>query len=327
MKAKNLLLLAVLTIIAAVLIGGFLIYKSYHPSTKDAYVGANKIHVAAQITGPAKQVKAHNYEQVHKGQLLVTIDPRPYKIELQKAKAQLAQAKQNIRAEKAQVAIAEAQLQQSQTELKWAQQHAKRIVKLVKKGRVSEEEGDKVISKRLEAQAKVTAAKNKLRKARAQLGKDTQDQAQLREAKAKVRHALLKLSYTKITAPADGQLINFDVRPGTMVHAGKTLFDLVAEGQWWVDANFKETQLTHLKPGQKATIKLDMYPNQTLQGHIESISQGSGSAFSIMPPENATGNWVKVTQRFPVRIDLDTQDFSKQLRVGASSEVTINLES
>lgn len=327
MKAKNLLLLATLAIIAAIAIGGFLIYRSYHPSTKDAYVGANKVHVAAQVSGQATQVNAQNYQMVHQGDLLVKIDESRFDIELQKARAQLHQAKQNIRAQQAQVDIAKAEIKQRQAELDWAEEHAQRILKLVKKGRISKEKGDQVTKKRLEARAAMVAAKNKLRKAKAQLGKQGKGKAQLHKARSKVAHALVKLGYTKIRAPADGQLINFDVQPGTMIRKGEALFDLVKQNEWWVDANFKETQLTHLKQGQPAQVQLDMYPDHTLKGYIQSISQGSGSAFSIMPPENATGNWVKVTQRFPVRIKLKTKNFPRQLRVGASAEVTINLES
>lgn len=326
-KAKNLILLGALTVIALIAITIFLIYKHYHPSTKDAYVGANTVHVAAQVSGPAQKVKAQNYQMVHKGDLLLTIDPRPFKIQLQKAQAQLAQARQNIQAEKAQIAIAKAQVKQQKAELEWAKTHAQRINELVKKGRISKQKGDKVTSKRLEAEAALVAAKNKLDKAKAQLGPHSKDRAQLQQAKAKIHQAQLKLSYTHITAPTDGQLINFSVRPGTMVRKGKPLFDVVSDNKWWVDANFKETQLTNLHVGQTAKVTLDMYPDQTLNGHIESISQGSGSAFSIMPPENATGNWVKVTKRFPVRIHLDAKDFPRQLRVGASANVTVNINS
>lgn len=326
-KAKNLILLGALTLIAVIAITIFLIYKHYHPSTKDAYVGAHTVHVAAQVSGPADKVKVDNYDTVHKGQLLLTIDPRPFKIQLQKAKAQLAVAKQNIQAEKAQVAIAKAQVQQKQAELSWAKKHAQRFQKLAKNDRISQEKADKAISNSLQSQAALVAAKNKLRKAKAQLGHDDQGRAQLHKAQALVHHAQLELSYTRIKAPANGQVINFTVRPGTMVREGKPLFDLVTHNEWWVDANFKETQLTNLHQGQKATVTLDMYPDHSLKGHIESISQGSGSAFSIMPPENATGNWVKVTKRFPVRIKLDAKDFPRQLRVGASAQVTVNIES
>jgi membrane fusion protein (multidrug efflux system) len=148
---------------------------------------------------------------------------------------------------------------------------------------------------------------------------------QLRAASAQLDKTTHDRARTHVTAPANGWVSNATLRPGTVVQAGTPAFAVIEDGQWWVDANFKETDLARIKPGQKATIRLDMYPGTTLDGVVESISAGSGATFSVLPPENATGNWVKVTQRFPVRIKITSSPApDKPLRMGASATVTID---
>lgn len=181
----------------------------------------------------------------------------------------------------------------ARAELELDQKNAERIITLVSEGRASKAEGD--------------AAK-----------------AKLAVSKANLAQAELNLQYTQVLAPANGIITNLSLREGTIIGAGKPLFALIESDNWWVDANYKETQLTRITPGQSAKVKLDMYPKYTLQGKVESISDGSGSIFSLLPPENATGNWVKVSQRFTVRIKLSNLDPAFPLRVGASSTVTIN---
>lgn len=150
------------------------------------------------------------------------------------------------------------------------------------------------------------------------------DSAQLAIAQQQLAQAELNLQYTKITAPADGYVTQFVLRKGQYVIAGNPLFALVENNQWWVDANFKETDLARVKKGQTATIKVDIYPDYTFNGIVQGISAGSGATFSLLPPENATGNWVKVTQRFPIRVNIINPNPDHPLRMGASSTVTIN---
>jgi membrane fusion protein (multidrug efflux system) len=148
---------------------------------------------------------------------------------------------------------------------------------------------------------------------------------QLRGAAAQLDKATHDRVRTHVTAPAGGWVTNISVRPGNVVQAGTPAFAVVEDGNWWVDANFKETDLGRIKPGQPATIRLDMYPGTTFEGIVESISAGSGASFSVLPPENATGNWVKVTQRFPVRVKITSQpDPDKPLRMGASATVKVD---
>ena len=147
---------------------------------------------------------------------------------------------------------------------------------------------------------------------------------QLRAASAQLAKATHDRVKTHTTAPSDGILSNVTLRPGATVQAGQPLFAIIEANRWWVDANFKETDLARIKVGQPATVYLDMYPGVTFDGIVESISSGSGASFSVLPPENASGNWVKVTQRFPVRIALTNPPADKPLRVGASTSVTID---
>jgi membrane fusion protein (multidrug efflux system) len=298
-------------------------HEELYPSTDDAYVRANIIHIAPQVSGPISKVSVQNYQTVKKGQKLVQIDQRPFLIAVQSAEAQLAQALQQEKSSEAAVKIAQAEIPQRESQLKLAQENAKRILKLVADGQASKQQGDEVSSKLKVAQAALTAAYKQLDQALAELGKRGNLNPTVEKAEASLEKAKLELSYTDIKAPESGELVNFTLRPGTMVNAGKALFDIVENNSWWVNTNFKETDLARIKTGQTAYVTTDMYPDHTYTGKVYKISPGSGAAFSLLPPENATGNWVKVTQRFPVKIIIKTSK-AYPLRVGASATVTVN---
>lgn len=146
----------------------------------------------------------------------------------------------------------------------------------------------------------------------------------LQMAKNNLDKAKLDLTYTTIRAPEDGYVVKLDLRPGATVMAYQPIFSLIGSQYWWAEANFKETQLERIKPGQKATIKVDIYPGHPFKGVVDNVSRGSGASFSLLPAENATGNWVKVTARFPVRVNILKPDPNFPLRVGASAVVTID---
>ncbi len=242
--------------------------RKFYPSTDDAYVQANLVNIAAQVTGPIDQIQVQDHQFVKQGQLLFTILPTNYQAALEQATAQEIQAVNN----------------------------AKRIMSLVKNGHVSKSDADAA-------------------------------QEQLEVAEAALTEAKLNLGFTNVTAPADGYVTNFTLRVGSTVTPGIALFSIIENNQWWVDANYKETQLERIQPGQAATIYLDMYSNHKFIGHVDQISAGSGAVFSLLPPENATGNWVKVTQRFPVKVLIDNPDINFPLRMGASATVTIDTTS
>jgi membrane fusion protein (multidrug efflux system) len=177
------------------------------------------------------------------------------------------------------------------------------------------------------AKQAVIAAKDNLAEARAKRGKDGDQNAQIIAAKAAVAQATLDLQYTNVYAPANGQLAEMTLQPGQTVTAYQSLFSLVEDHTWWAMANMKETNLNRVRVGQKAVVQVDMYPSHPFHGIVKSISPGSGSSFALLPAENATGNWVKVTQRFPVRVEIQNPDAHFPLRIGASCTVTIDTQS
>ena len=167
-------------------------------------------------------------------------------------------------------------------------------------------------------------AQAQLEQAKQELGSPGQHNARIRAAEAAVAKAELDLAHARITAPAAGLLGEIEIRPGSFAAAGQNLLPLVESGSFWVDANYKESDLALIRPGQPATVTVDMYPDRTFAGVVQSVSPASGVAFSLLPPENATGNWVKVTQRFPVKVVITDTDPAHPLRIGASSQVTID---
>lgn len=308
------------------LVLGYWRYSTIYPSTDNAYVGANIIHISPQVSGQISEVYVENHQQVKKGQLLVIIDPRLYQATVSQRQAEVTLAGQYITSSQSHIKAAEADLVQRESEYDLAKKNAARILPLVKKGIVAATEGDDATNKVQVTKAAVAQAENQLNQIKEDLGETGAANAKLQQAQANLADAKLDLEHTHIYAPATGVLINFDLRKGTVVSAQRpfALFDIVEDGHWWVDANFKETELERIRPNQPAKIEVDIYPDIVFEGVVEAISVGSGAAFSLLPPENATGNWVKVTQRIPVRIRFINPDPHYPLRVGASSTVTIN---
>lgn len=298
-----------------------------YATTDDAYVNANVVNMAAQISGPVTLLVAKNNQFVQKGQLLFTIDPKPFQITVNKAKAQLMLSKQNEAASNAAVQTAEAKILQAQAQLEVQKENVPRILTLANEGKAAKADAVVAQGKLDSAKAELAAAESESIEAKQNLGATGDANAQIQTASANLATAQLDLQHTKIYAPAAGFLTNFDIRPGTMITAGQQVFALIENKQWWITANFKETALKHILPGQKVTIKLDIYPSITFQGYVQSISFASGTVFSLLPPENATGNWVKVTQRFPVKIAFIYPNPNYPLRVGASGTVSIDTKS
>ncbi len=293
-----------------------------YPDTDDAYIKANVVQISPNLSGPITQVYVQDNQFVKKGTLLFTIDSRPYDIALAQAKANLDIVKKQIQGLKDAVVSAKAKVNQAQAQLALDKKNTLRTETLVKDGRAALATGDKMAAQLKVSQASLEAAISEYNRAVVNLGKPGKDNANLRQAIAQVRQAKLNLEYTHIKAPADGKVCQFQLRVGNTVHAGQPVFSLIEQNDYWVEANFKETQLERIKVGQPVTISLDMYPAVTFNGTVTSISGGTGSSFSILPQENATGNWVKVTQRIPVRVGL--KDIFLPLPIGASATVTID---
>jgi membrane fusion protein (multidrug efflux system) len=319
---------SVAVVTAAALLGAagywYLDYEAAHPSTRDAYTNAHVVRIAAQVSGPVISVPISNHQRVRAGDLLFAIDPQPFQIALDQAEAALALTGKSVAAAGAAVVAAQAAVRQRQAAYDDASVNARRIEALVARGMMPAQAGDDAEAQLKEARATLDAAKSDLKRAIEQRGELGRGNAQTRLALAKVAQARLDLSHTQIRAPIDGAIAELELRPGSTVDAGVTLFALVDEDRWWVDANFRETDLVRIKPGQPATVRIDMYPGVDFAGVVDSVSPASGAAFSLLPPENATGNWVKVTQRFPVKIVLRDIGPTRPLRIGASSTVSID---
>lgn len=316
-------------IIGIACIIGLLLYwrhDTLYPSTDDAYVQANIVNVAAQVSGPIKKIYVENNQHVVKGQALLDIDPASFEISVQKAQAALDQTKQTILAETAAVASAQSLISAKASELAVAIKNRDRTMTLVRRGYATQTQADQAESNVEVAQAALKNAEDNLVQAKATLGNIGNKNTALEQATAALAQAQLDLQHTHLVAPTSGQLVNFNLWIGSIINAEQPLFELLDDQVWWVDANYKETQLERIHVGQQATIQVDMYPHDVFTGVVRSLSSGSGAAFSILPPENATGNWVKVTQRFPVRIMIQGTP-TKPLRVGASAKVTINASS
>lgn len=299
-------------------------YSVYHPSTDDAYVQANIINIAPQVGGPIAAVYVQDHQAVKRGTLLFTINPAPFQIAVSAAEAELALSKQDVGAASAGISTAAAAVTQRQAQLVDTQKNTARYLALVSRGLLPKAEGDNARANLAVATAALAAAQSQLEQAKQQLGVSGITNARIEAATAKLDQAHLDLQHTQVFAPADGTLVNFSLRVGSMVSADQPLFALVEAHNWWADANFKETDLVRIRLGQPATIAVDIYPDKVFHGTVTGISVGSGAAFSLLPPENATGNWVKVTQRFPVRVSIIDPDSKYPLRVGASSAVTID---
>jgi membrane fusion protein, multidrug efflux system len=319
--------IAGLVLIAAILAGIFYWNESQHYATTDnAYINANRIDIASQVSGPIVAIHVRDQQQVKKGDLLVEIDQRPYQIAVDSAQAQLELAYQTTSQESAAVAGARAQIAQRQAELRNAQSNERRVRDLIERKLISQQSAEAMITEAETAQAAVQAADANLQQAQSALGEAGKRNATVRAAVARLDQAKLDFEYTRIYAPASGVIANFGLRPGSTVQAEVVLFAIVSDEEYWVDANFKETELERIRPGQHATIRLDMYRNHDFHGVVESLSAGSGAAFSLLPAQNASGNWVKVTQRVPVRVRVLDPDPKYPLRITTTASVRVALD-
>jgi membrane fusion protein (multidrug efflux system) len=321
-KLRNTAIVLLLAAAAGIAAWRYYDYAASHPSTEDAYLGMHLVRIAPQVSGPVKELAVRTNQAVKAGQLLLVIDPAPFELAVQQAEARLQQAKDALTAAGARVVAAQARVAAAQATFREAQRHRARIRDLVAKGSASQDQGDVAEQAYMDARDHLAAAKAELAAAEAQRGAAGDANAAVKAAQATLGQAQLDLEHTRISAPAAGTIGELDLRPGSFVAAGRDLFALVETDEVWVDANFKETDLPGICPGQPARVTVDLLPGRTFAAEVESLSPASGSAFSLLPPENATGNWVKVTQRFPVRVRI--LDPVPGLRVGASAEVRVD---
>ncbi|MEZ5854244.1 MAG: HlyD family secretion protein [Hyphomicrobiaceae bacterium] len=296
--------------------------------TDNAYIKADKIAVSADISGRVEAVMVKSDQHVKRGDLLFRIDQQPFRIALERAEAKLAAAIQDVDSLRAIYQQRVARLKLADGDLKFQEQNYERQNELTQRGVVSRSGMDTAEKSLRNARDQMAVLQQEMAEISAKLGGDakraTKEHPAVREAEALRDQAALDLKHTEVRAPATGIITNFDLQPGEYVTLGNVVFSMVGTDELWVQANFKETDLTNMQPGQKATFHVDSYPDKTWTGSVTSISPATGAEFAILPPQNATGNWVKVVQRLPVRLKIDPLEGAKPLRAGMSVVVEVD---
>lgn len=307
----------------------------FHETTDDAYLQADKVTVAPKVGGLVATVLVGDNQPVHAGDVLATVDDRDYRnalvqaqAEVEKGEAQLAGYEAAVIQQVAQVETSKADVTNAEAALTFAQQEAKRYQDLLTTGSGTSQRAQQTQSDLLQRQAAVTKTRAALDASQKQVGTfkalERSAQATIAGARAKVEKAQLDLAYTAIRAPIDGVVGDRSVRPGQYVQPGTALLTVVPmERGLYLVANFKETQIGHMLPGQAVTFTVDAFGDHPFRGTVDSFAPGTGSQFALLPPENATGNFTKVVQRVPVRIKLAEDRLLPRLRPGLSVEATV----
>lgn len=328
-RGKLLRIVAVLVIVllAAVAIWYFL-YGRWFEETDDAYVQGNQVQITPLIGGTAVSIGADDGMRVERGQLLVQLDPADTEVALQQAEANLARTVRQVRGLYRSVEGAQAELSTRQITLQRARSDFERRKGLAASGAISNEELAHARDELAAAEAAVSGSRETLERNRA-LVDDTviATQPDVQAAAAQLRQAFLNHARSAIVAPVSGFVARRSVQVGQRVQPGTVLMAVVPLEQAWVEANFKETQLKHMRLGQQVELRSDLYGGGvTYSGRVQSLGLGTGSAFSLLPAQNASGNWIKIVQRVPVRIAIDPKQLAEHpLRIGLSMKVEVNL--
>lgn len=348
-----------LIILIALIVGGgwFGISKythaQHHEETDDAQVAANISPVIPRVSGYVAEVRVKDNQRVKKGDTLLVLDNRDLLIKLEQAEAALATAQSNLEAAKASttaaaanistsrasVSTVDAQIEAAKVNVWRATQDFQRYENLIKDHSVTQQQYEQALAAKQAAERQVEILEQQKRQAATQTNAvATQSQATgsqvgvasavIKQRQADVNDAKLHLSYAVITAPADGVVSKVNVQPGQFIQAGQSLFSVVLNNDLWVVANFKETQLNKMKEGQKVFVHVDAFPGKEFEARVSSFSGATGASFALLPPDNATGNFVKVVQRVPVRVDFSNPNDPelKQLRAGMNVYVDVNLD-
>ncbi|BCG95296.1 HlyD family secretion protein [Mesorhizobium sp. 131-2-1] len=316
---------------AALLAGGAYVWVTggRYQETENANLQQAKVSIASDTAGRIVKVGIADNQLVKQGDVLFAVDPESYRIVLAQADAAVATARLNVEQLRAAYSQAMAQEKSDTSEVAYAQSQYDRAADLAQKGINAKSSLDEARNDLDKARQQLAVAEQGIISAKAALGGnpdiETDKHPTVMAALAARDKAAYDLAQTTVTAPSDGvisQASSFKI--GQYVAVGTPLFSLVETGDTWIDANFKETQLTHMKPGQKAEIVVDTYPGKTFEATVKAIGAGTGAEFSLLPAQNATGNWVKVTQRIPVRLELTDPDAKMALRTGMSATVSVD---
>jgi membrane fusion protein (multidrug efflux system) len=292
-------------------------------STDDAFVRVARMRVNARVSGQVVEVAVKDNQRVHKGELLVRIDPAPYQIGVDKAEAGLASARLLVEGLKATYRQQRAELESARASAAFDENEYNRKKALVASAFTSRAAYDRADTDLKVARQAIASIEQQIANTVVALNGDPDIDVDrhpgVRMARAELDRARLDASYSQVLAPADGVVTKVDdLQVGDYVSPGAAMFSLLSSERVWIEANFRETGLSHMLPGQAAEISVDAYPGLSFKAHIVSMSPGVGSDFAVLPPENATGNWVKVVQRLPVRLELDDAEPSRALFSGVS---------
>jgi membrane fusion protein, multidrug efflux system len=314
----------------------YLDYARHFQTTDDAFIAARQFAIAPKVSGYITSVPVTDNQHVVVGGPIARIDDRDYRIALEQAQAQVANAEASIQnidaqtnAQQAQISANQAQLDQAQAALVFAQQQATRYQDLAKTGSGTVQNAQQYTSQLRQQQAAVQSAEANLKLAQRQLeslkAQRNSAVASLEQARAQRDQAQLNLSYTTVTAAQAGRVVNLTAAVGQFAQPGTNLTMFVPD-ETWVTANFKETQLDHMRPGQPVTLEIDAYPERTIRGHVDSVQPGSGTVFSLLPAQNATGNYVKIVERVPVKLVIDNLPADVALGPGMSVEPSVRVD-
>ena len=331
--ARSVRLGILIGLIAAVALGTRLVlrHSERYPATDDAYVQANVVGMVARVSGPIVELPVIDNQWVRAGDLLFAIDPRPYRVAVDKARANLDETGQDVSGLADAVTSAEAQLAEAEASLRLAVAQYNRIQPLVKIGAIPYQDKDKADAGLSQAKSQVDDARARLAKARHELGEVDAGNPEMRAAVADLESAELELEWTRVVAPVNGWVTDLALSLGSYANVGSPLLSLINSDSWRVEAYYKETQLEHIHPGQPARVYLPAYPDVRFEGRVQGIgwgveqqnSDGARGADGV-PSVSPTVDWVRMAQRFPVRITLVNRDRAHPLRKGMRATVRVD---
>jgi membrane fusion protein (multidrug efflux system) len=335
-RFSSVLLIFSIIVLITTAAGYWLLERRQYESTDDAYLRSNIVLISPKVQGYVTQIAVNDNQQVKRNDVLVTIDDRDYRAKVVQAQADVNAEIAHIErlramkaSQQAQIETAGANIIAAQARREQTQKDLQRFNNLIDRGSAARQALDKIQSESKQAAAELRGSQALASAEHSRLTtldfEINETEARLQHAQAKLALAEIDLEHTQVKAPADGIIGNRGVQLGQLVSPGMALASLVQNGSIWVEANFKETQLEHMRSGQPAIIKIDAYPDLQLTGKVDSFAPASGSEFSILPEENATGNFTKIVRRVPVKIAFDSAGNLQMLRPGLSVEAKVKV--
>lgn len=325
-RTARIVLLVLGPVIALVVAGYFYATGGRYVTTDNAYVRAGMVSVAANVSGEITQIMIRENQAVKAGDVLFQIDPEPFEIAVAEAEAELAETRLEVESLKARLDMKRSELASASSDVEYQQSEFARYSRLAQSNTISKAKLEEVEHRLTEARNRAATARRDIDTVIAELGAGggPDKHPKVLKARTRLEEAKRNLRNTTVRTRVNGIVAKTGLQPGEYVTAGQTMFALMATDSMWIEANIKETDLTHVRPGQKVTLVIDTYPDRELQAVVSGISPAAGSEYSVLPAQNATGNWVKITQRVPVRLELTGDTRGVPLRAGMSANVSID---